>query len=133
MKSIFESVISRGEFDLPGLLKKIDSYHIDGKLSDADRDELYIKARERANAAAGVDVMAKLIELERRIKTLEEASGGSDTDVPSDEYPEYVPGKWYYGGDKCTFEGFRYVCTAPEGQVCTWSPVEYPAYWEIVL
>lgn len=54
-------------------------------------------------------------------------------ETPADEYPEYVPGKRYRNGDKCSFEGFNYRCTAPEDQVCTWSPAEYPDYWEIVL
>ena len=41
MKTIFENVIARGDYDLAGLLKKIDGYHIAGRLSDDERDELY--------------------------------------------------------------------------------------------
>ena len=124
MKTIFESVINRGGYDLSGLLKKIDSYHIEGKLTDAEKDELYRKAR--GEAAPNVDVMAKLMELEDRVRKLE--SG----DAPAqDDYPEYVVGKWYYKGDKITYAGKHYVCVAPDGVVCTWNPDEYPAYWEI--
>ena len=45
MKTIFENVIERGGYDLTGLLNRIDSYHVMGKLTDAERDELYAKAR----------------------------------------------------------------------------------------
>lgn len=125
MKDIFESVINRGSYDLSDLLKKIDSYHIEGKLTDVEKDELYRKAR--GEAAPNVDVMAKLMDLETRVRKMESA------EVPGqEEYPEYVAGKWYYAGDKISYGGKNYVCTAPEGAVCTWNPDEYPAYWSVV-
>lgn len=126
MKTIFENVIARGDYDLAGLLKKIDGYHIAGRLSDAERDELYEKARTGANPAESVDVLAKIAELERRVKALEERqdSGTGSTDVP-----EYEVGKWYYKDDKVMYDGKKYTCTAPDGVVCVWSPAEYPAYW----
>ena len=45
MKEIFKNVIARGNYELTALLKKIDAYHIEGKLTDAERDELYTLAR----------------------------------------------------------------------------------------
>lgn len=125
MKSIFESVINRGGYDLSGLLKNIDRYHIEGKLTDDEKDELYRKAR--GEAAPSVDVMAKLAELDGRLRKLEQGEAPEQ-----DEYPEYVVGKWYYSGDKISFNGKNYVCTAPEGVVCTWNPDEYPAYWKVI-
>ena len=119
MKSIFESVIRRGGYDLSGLLNRIDAYHIAGKLTDEERDSLYAMARQ--SAAPTVDITAKLTELESRIRALE----------GTEEAPEnYTPGKWYYRGDRVLYMGSTYLCIAPEGQVCTWSPAEYPAYWE---
>lgn len=135
MKAIFESVISRKAYDLPAMLKQIDAYHIEGKLTDADREELYNRAREGAKPENGVDVMAKLAELEGRVHILEEklrdaATGdGSEAGGEAQTPEEYVPGKWYYSGNRVTFEGAAYTCTAPAEQVCTWSPYEYPAYW----
>lgn len=127
MKKLFENVIARGGYDLGVMLKKIDTYHVEGKLTDAEKDELYAQARAGADMQASVDMLAKLEELEKRVRSLEEggASGGSSGDEPE----AYVPGKWYYAGDRVTFEGKRYVCSAPEGVVCVWSPGEYPAYW----
>lgn len=125
MKAIFESVINRGGYDLSGLLKKIDSYHIEGKLTDAEKDELYRKAR--GEAAPNVDVMEKLMELENRVRKLEQGETPEQED-----YHEYVVGKWYYAGDKISYGGKNYVCTAPDGVVCTWNPDEYPAYWSAI-
>lgn len=125
MKAIFESVIARGGYNLSDLLKKIDSYHIEGKLTDAEKDELYQKAR--GEAAPNVDVMAKLMELEGRVRKLE-----SSETPEQEDYPEYVPGKWYRNGDKMSFGGKNYICSAPEGVVCTWNPDEYPAYWRVI-
>lgn len=127
MKSIFQSVIATGGYDLSNLLKMIDRYHIEGKLSDADKDELYAKARGNADAASSIDVMKKLQELDKRVRKLEQ---GETTENPTGDYPEYIAGKWYYAGNKITYGGVNYVCVAPEGAVCTWSPAEYPAYWE---
>lgn len=44
---------------------------------------------------------------------------------------EYVPGKWYYKGDRISYNGAVYVCIAPNGVVSTWNPDEYPAYWRM--
>lgn len=134
MKTIFEEVISRGMFDLKGLLKKIDTFNIEGKLTDEDRDELYIKARKAANVENSVDVIAKLAELEQRIIKLESTGVDNENNTATGETTadEYVVGKWYYNGDKVTFEGAEYTCIAPEGAVCTWSPKEYPAFWDKV-
>lgn len=133
MKTIFENVIDRGTFDLKGLLKRIDTFNIEGKLTDEDRDELYAKARKAADVANSVDVIAKLTELEQRVLALENASTDNDTATGETSANEYVVGKWYYTGDKVMFEGTEYVCIAPEGSVCTWSPKEYPAYWDKMI
>lgn len=134
MKTIFENVINRGMFNLGGLLKTIDTFNIEGKLTDEDRDELYAKAREKANVNNSVDVIAKVAELERRVLALENANADNDNDTTTGEttVDEYVAGKWYYTGDKVMFEGTEYTCIAPEGAVCTWSPKEYPSFWDKV-
>ena len=62
MKSIFMNVIDRGGYDLSVLLKRIDSYHIEGKLTDAERDELYARARGGARAEDGVNLWNKVME-----------------------------------------------------------------------
>lgn len=116
-------------FDLTVILHKIDYHHIRGILTDTEREELITLAREKANPYGGVDVMAKLEDLENRVRALEgyhtAADGGAAETVE-----EYIPGKWYRAGDRCTFNGKVYTCIAPDGVVCVWSPAEYPDYWE---
>ena len=126
MRIIFENVIKSKNFDLPDMLNKISEYHISGKLTDDEKNTLINMARAEASVANGVDMFAKLVELEKRIITLEAGEKPSVSETPE----EYVIGKWYYNGDKVTFNGKVYTCVAPEGVVCTWSPDEYPAYWE---
>lgn len=125
MKTIFQAAIRSGNVKLADMLQKIDSYHIQGKLTDDERDELYAEARGGASAKSDTDLFAKVLELDARVKALENKK------EPEETIAEYVPGKWYYNGDKVSFEGKTYTCIAPDGAVCTWSPAEYPAYWEV--
>lgn len=127
IKVIFETVIKDGKYDLADMLSKIKRYHVSGDLTNEEKEELIEKARHNAEAGNGVDLFAKLIELETRIKALEE---GKTNEGNTEAYPEYVEGKWCYRGDKCSENGKNYTCIAPEGVVCVWSPSQYPAYWE---
>lgn len=126
MKDIIRNVIERRNYELSDMLKKIDTLWVQGSLSDEEREELVSLARGKADVQNSIDVMRKLEELDKRVKALEEAGGNASTEGNN----EYVAGKWYYNGNVVTFEGKAYKCIAPEGQVCTWSPSEYPAYWE---
>lgn len=124
MFEILKNVIRRGGFELTSMLTKIDTLWSEDKLTDEQRAELTDSARNGADTKNSVDIVSKLTDLEARIRALE---GGSTS---SEEYPEFVPGKWYYTGDTCTFNGVKYSCVAPAGTVCVWSPDDYPTYWE---
>lgn len=130
MKDVFVTAMNES-FDLTAMLARIDYHHVRGNLTDAEREELAAIAREKANPFGGLDVAEKLRELDKRITSLEkgntESGGTDDTDIA-----DYVPGKWYYAGDRAKENGKAYECIAPEGVVCTWSPSEYPAYWEAI-
>ena len=130
MYEIIKSVIQSGRYELTDILTKIDTLWVQSSLTDDERTELMNLARSVADPAQGVDVLAKLSDLDNRLKVLENA--GTTDPEPGEEYPEYIPGKWYYKDDKCTYKGSKYICTAPEGVVCVWSPDEYPAYWQLV-
>ena len=128
MYDIIKSVIVSGVYELSDMLKKIDTVWLQGDISDEQRTELMEMARENANPQNSIDLAKKVEELDKRVKALEEKKEPD----PSEEevIPEYVVGKWYYKGDKITYNGEVYVCIAPEGVVCTWNPDEYPPYWE---
>ena len=74
----------------------------------------------------------------KEIKKFIENLGGTVTEPeePTEEYPEYKQPTGahdaYYYGDKVTYNSEKYVCIAPEGTPCVWSPDEYPSYWQKV-
>ncbi len=136
MFNIIENVVKQGNFELKDILKKIDTFWLKGNLTDSEKDSLITLAQNKADVKYSIDVVAKFAELEMRIREIEEKLNGSEdnTEEGTDEgkYPEYEVGKWYYKGNKISFEGAKYVCVAPEGMACVWSPKEHPAYWEVV-
>ena len=127
MYDVIRDVINTQRYVLADMLHKIDTLWAQGDLDDEQRKELIALARDKADMAQEVNVLARLEELEQRVRALETGSA-----EPGEAYPDYVVGKWYYSGDKITFEGGKYNCIAPDGAVCTWSPTEYPTYWELV-
>lgn len=126
MYNIIDNVINRGDFILSNILEKINSLWAENKISSEQRDRLIQSARSKASASSGIDIVAEISNLELRIRQLENTVNG----IPSVErIDEYVVGKTYYNGDKITFNGKHYMCLAPEGAVCVWSPADYPNYW----
>lgn len=133
MYGIIKTVIEAKGYDLKGMLTKIDNFWVNGRLTETERNKLISLAQQNAHIKNEVDVVAKMEEFDMRLKELEEKFAnqpGEDVEKPEVvEYPEYTVGKWYYAGDVVMFEGTAYKCIAPNGAVCTWSPSEYPTYW----
>lgn len=129
MYEIIKSVIGSKKYELTDMLKKIDVLWVQGSITDEEREDLTALARKNAEVNQSIDTMAKLEELDKRVRTLEEIILNNDKPDTEITYPEFEVGKWYYNGDVVAFEGADYICIAPEGQVCTWSPSEYPDYW----
>ena len=135
MKSIFAQVIARKNYDLSGLLRRIDAYHVEGKLTDAEREELYAQAQ--TGASPQYDYGREIEAVWKAIRELREAVAGLTQTQPSeppaeeDEWPEYVQPTGahdaYQAGDKISFQGERYVCTLNN---CVWSLADYPAGWQ---
>lgn len=130
MQKIIEKVIESRNYELSDILKKIDTLWVQGSITEEAKKILADKARNNANVQNSMDILAKLEELDKRVKALE-AQAETETEEPTEaSYPEYEVGKWYYRGNKVMFDGVAHECTAPEGVVCVWSPSEYPTYWE---
>ena len=129
MYDVIKDVINTRRYVLADMLHKIDTLWAQGDIDDDQRTELIALAQGNADAVQEANTLEKLKELEQRVRALEEFGGAE----PGEEYPDYVAGKWYYNGDKITFEGGKYKCIAPDGVVCVWSPTEYPTYWELVV
>lgn len=158
MYEIIKSVINSGRFELTDILKKIDTLWVQCDLTEEEKTELVALAQEKAkpeNSFAPLQeqinklasVQATLIEtvnkqasyIQAIIDKLQESDMDIDepTEEPTDEYPLYKQPTGahdaYYNGDKMTYtDGFKYVCIAPEGTPCVWSPDDYPSYWQKV-
>lgn len=136
MYNVLKNVISAKRYELSDMLKKIDTLWVQGSISDEQRTSLIQDAQNNARTENSIDVLNKLYELERRVTALEKLNV---TDEPTEgknetvTYPEYEVGKWYVNGDSVSFEGNNYICIAPEGATCVWSPADYPVYWELIV
>ena len=148
MYQIIYDVINSGRYELSDMLQKIDTIWVQGDIDDDQRDELVELARTNADPSSSYaplqdqidQAFERIAALETRVQTLED--GGGTTEIPSDpedqeeEYPAYTQPTGahdaYYNGGKCTYNGKKYICTAPEGIACVWSPDVYPDYWQEV-
>lgn len=138
MKEIFLTVIRRGSYDLTGILRRIDEYHIDGKLTDTEREELIAAAR--GDATPGVDPTSEVQKLWAEVRALTarvaKLEGTADSTGSAGDVPEYVNPTGahdaYYAGALVKYNGRVYKCIAPDGMACAWSPDVMPAYWEQV-
>ena len=148
MYSILKQVIEERGYVLGEMLERINLFSARGKITVDEQEELIELARANARAEDEVDIYAKVVELEQLVKELTaevellkqtgeepvEPEEPTEPEAPEEPvlYPEFVAGKWYYAGDVCSENGENFVCVAPDKQVCTWSPSQYPAYWEKV-
>lgn len=125
MYKIIKSVIENRDYELSDIIEKIEFRWINGDISSDEKTQLIQMAREYAAPEKSIDILSVINGLEERIRALEENgnTGASSAD-------EFVAGKIYYTGDIITFNGKSYICIAPEGAVCVWSPNDYPAYWK---
>ena len=125
MKEMFEQVIQMKNYDLKTLLDRIDQYHIEGRLTDEERQELTQAARE--GASAEYDYAGEINALWAAVRALQQ----SISPPTEDEWPEFIQptgaGTAYQVGDKITFRGEKYICILAH---CVWSPADYPAGWQ---
>lgn len=140
MKNLFLTVIRRGGFDLSALLERIDAYHIEGKLTDDDRESLITEARgdakPKVDASEEVQLLWQAVrDLAVRLNALEQ-NGTGDSGNDDDSIPAYVQPTGahdaYFAGDLVVYNGVVYKCAAPDGAACVWSPDVMPGYWQEV-
>lgn len=128
MYNIIKTVIESGSFELTDIIRKIDTVWFEGKITDEEKSELVEMAQGKANPQNSIDLIAKVADLEKRVKILE-TQKSTDEEPTEETYEPFVEGKWYYNGDNVSFDGKNYRCIAPEGTACVWSPSAYPNYW----
>ena len=70
-KELITKVVMQGNYELADMEQRITRLWLEGKITEADRDELLPMAAEHASDRYQVDVLAKVAELERRVWELE--------------------------------------------------------------
>lgn len=136
MKEIIAAVIARGNYDLSGLIRKINECNIAGEISDQDRDDLIAAAR--GEAVPGMDVKSEIQQLWAAVndlrKMLADKSGEiqDGVDTPDEYIAPTGAHDAYYAGALVRYNGKVYQCIAPAGMACVWSPDVMPSYWEEV-
>lgn len=132
------NVIAAGGYDLADLLHRIDVLYAGGRLTDAEREDLYGLARAGADpdASKGTEsdrisrLEAQILDLSDRVTALE-----NDGTVPEPTIEEYDKKRWYRRGEKCIWKGKVYawdVDGSQNGVLGVWSPEEYPAGWTLI-
>ena len=134
MNEIIMAAIQSGRFDLTDLTRKIGKYHVEGTLTDAQRDALITAAREKANPHNSYgEWQAEIDRIWEAIRGLQAAAPVETPKEPADEYPAYVQPTGahdaYPIGAKVTFKAKRYVSKIAAN---VWAPDVYPAGWTVV-
>lgn len=131
MKSIFERVISEGNYDTTEMYNKIETAYISGKITEADRNDLV--AQVQVNPKYTYDSQTEIIRLWAKIHELEALV---KQETPSTTAPQV----WvqptgahdgYHKGARVVFEGHTYE-SIYDG-INVWSPTVYPLGWSKVI
>lgn len=144
MYKIVKAVIESKRYELKDMLTKIDTFWVQGSITEEEHNELVTLARENAlpeNSYAPLqermDAMHKELEaLKVRVKVLENTTEDETPEETTEDYPEYVAPTGahdaYHAGDKVAYNGEKYICVAPEGVAVVWNPDVMPSYWQKV-
>lgn len=127
---IAKGVILRKDFELNDMLDQLRSLRMSGQLNDDQLTELMQLARENADPARSAHLMERVEALEICVRNLM-ADGTDPAPGPAEDWPAWQMHHAYRSGDRVTFEGKRYTCVLPEHTASTtWSPKDYPGYWQ---
>lgn len=142
MYSILKNVIISGDFNLDSMLTKIQTMWAQSRINEEEMEELTGLARGNAKVSNDLDFKDLVLQHDQMIRALFLAvadlkAGTGDNSavdgVDEEDVPEFVVGKTYYADDVVKFNDKLYVCIAPAGAVCVWSPADYPVYWEEII
>lgn len=142
MYNIFRTVINQGNFDLNNIVAKVNKYHIEGLITDEQRDELLFDARGNADPTYSfsrweieiTNLWETVRSLEARVAELEPVvEKPVDPEAPPvNEWPDYVQPTGahdaYLLGAQITYNGLHYVSLIANN---VWTPVAYPAGWQV--
>lgn len=84
MYNVVRKVIEAKRYELKDMLNKIDTLWVQGNLDDNSRAELISLARGNALTGNSVDMLAKLEEIDRRLKAVEDVLATKDSTEEGD-------------------------------------------------
>ena len=129
-KEIFLTLIKSGNYNLDELSVKLDKMYIEGKLTEAERDELLLMATDGAKDSAQIDLYEKIVDLEHRVVALENKG-------KEEEYAIWVSGyttnkgetvRFDYDGDGVLdllrYDGGRSYTSLAPGKIDGWYVVD---------
>ena len=127
MKNVFKAVIEKGGYDLTTMLGKIYAYHIEGKITDEEKEELCSLARKTPEAQYNYKTeIEKLWEAVRALQNNEKPEGDTNTTIPDFVQPTGAHDA-YMKGDIVNYNGKTYESLIDNN---VWSPDTYPAGWK---
>ena len=156
MKTIFESVIREGTYNLTDIINKAHEEYVASRLTKEEREEVISMAQANAKPENGYaeanaridqafkDIQALQSSMEKALQEIEAVKkaieeGGSTVTPPEepvvDEWPEWYP--WngislnpWQSGSKCTHSGVKYISRVNNN---VWEPGAVGVYdniWE---
>ena len=135
MYEIIKNVIEKQDFDLREMLYKIAKMYIEGYITEEEKEELEVLARDNAKAENSYAPLQEQIDdLYSKYEELYKLIKADEPENPvEEEYPEYKQPTGahdaYNTGAKITFKGEKWEALQ-DGLV--WSPEEYPQGWKLI-
>lgn len=128
MKNIFLDVINSGEYDLTHILSKIEEYHLRGKITEEESEELSALARQKPTSQFDIKV-----EIGRLWTAVRELQQGNKTETTPEEVADWRQPTGahdgYVNGQRMRYtDGYIYRSIYPGVNV--WSPDVLPSAWE---
>lgn len=126
MYEILKNYIKTESYNLDDLTRKIDKMYIEGKLTEAERDELILLATDNARDEKQVDLYKKLVDLEHRIAELETADFVVWTNGYTTKKGETVKYDYDKDGnlDLLRYDGGREYTALSPGKIDGWHVVD---------
>ena len=134
MYEIIKNVILTRNYNAEGLVNKIETFWVQERLTDEQREELIQLAYENAKDMDQVNILAKIADLERRVFALENPV---EENEPVVAYPVYETGMIIEKGqtvqfdydedgnlDLLRYDGGRATTTLAPGKITGWNVVD---------
>ncbi len=147
MYKIYKRVLESKSYNLADITDKIEQRCAEGKITEAEREELLTLANQNASAKNSkaamqnqIDALFEIVgELALEIKALKEGAGEAPEEAPeeTEEYPQWE--RWngidkipYQEGSKCTHNGVKYISMVDNNFWEPGAPGVYENIWKKV-